>query len=232
MNNWENLIYSKNKQLNEYPYGDIISLFFRYKKYISSNLSNSIRLLELGCGAGNNLWFFAEQGCDVIGIDWSQTACNNAINSLKKRGQKGKVFCMNFDQISPEIGNFDIVIDRSSTYCGDLDERRRWISKVYNVMKIGSIIISTCYGKDDPTYINHFIKKNFSRKINKDTFTDFVSGPFKDSGKTSFVDISSLLKIFDKFEMIALVKKDENIIFPKDQTNESHSIFEFIGTKK
>ena len=135
MNNWEKLIYQKKKQLNKYPYGEIISLFFRYKKFIDSNTSDKIKLLELGCGGGNNLWFFAEQNCEVVGIDWSKTACMHAEELLIKRGQKGKIYCMDFAEIDKTIGEFDIVIDRAATYCGDLFERQIWIDNVYKIMK-------------------------------------------------------------------------------------------------
>ena len=68
INYWESEVYSKHKQLNRYPYGELVSVFFNSLKYLKTG---RLRILELGCGAGNNLWFFSELGHLVYGIDGS-----------------------------------------------------------------------------------------------------------------------------------------------------------------
>ena len=59
-NSWETSIYSKGKHINSYPYGELVSVFFNSLKYLKTGIKTKeeMKILELGCGAGNNLWFF------------------------------------------------------------------------------------------------------------------------------------------------------------------------------
>ena len=82
---WENNIYSQGKHINRDPYGELVSFFYNSLCFIKNNdRSRKLRVLELGCRAGNNLWFFAENGFEVHGIDASETACQLAQSLAEK----------------------------------------------------------------------------------------------------------------------------------------------------
>ena len=56
-NQW-NESYGNGKQLNEFPFMDFVSFYFNRFKDNTSRLN----ILEVGCGAGNNLEFLANSG--------------------------------------------------------------------------------------------------------------------------------------------------------------------------
>ena len=68
---WEKDIYAKGMQLNDWPYSEVVSDIM---KLTSGKDRRQLRILEIGCGACNNLWFAAEVGFQVSGIDISKTA--------------------------------------------------------------------------------------------------------------------------------------------------------------
>ncbi len=59
-------------------------------------LTPQTRVLEIGCGEGGNLLPFAEAGCQVKGIDLSETRISQARAFFEAAGQQGTVACKNF----------------------------------------------------------------------------------------------------------------------------------------
>lgn len=78
---WEDL-YSKGRMLNRYPHDRVVSIAFKYFGSVKNRAN--VRILDLGCGAGNNSWFFAREGFDVTGIDASETAIKFARKGLNQ----------------------------------------------------------------------------------------------------------------------------------------------------
>lgn len=78
-----------------------------------------LRALEIGCGTGRNLWFLAEQGFEVYGIDVSPTAlalCDSYLTSRNVRGARlGRVDVTEglAHGISRAFGDvsFDLIVD-------------------------------------------------------------------------------------------------------------------------
>lgn len=140
-NSWESLIYGKNKHINQYPYGELVSVFFNSLKYLPEDIRKNrktTKVLELGCGAGNNLWFINELGFQVYGIDGSKTACEIGKNNLKNRGADSvHIQQAYFDKLPFDDNSIDIVIDRESTYCGTSKNIKKWWVEANRVLKRG-----------------------------------------------------------------------------------------------
>nr|MDC2855936.1 class I SAM-dependent methyltransferase [Ningiella sp. W23] len=90
---WED-IYSKGNHLNLYPFDAVVS--FLFNKQLRNIPRSQQNVIEVGCGAGNNLWFAAREGFNVSGIDASTSAINFAKHRFKQEKLLG-----NFD-----VGNF------------------------------------------------------------------------------------------------------------------------------
>tara|TARA_B100001248_G_scaffold258954_1_gene244145 strand:- start:1416 stop:1679 length:264 start_codon:yes stop_codon:yes gene_type:complete len=84
-NFWEDNIYSKNKQINKYPFDKIISYIFQNYGQIDYEKRSEIKILEIGCGTGPNIIFLSENGFDTYGIDISPTAIKFANSQLKQK---------------------------------------------------------------------------------------------------------------------------------------------------
>ena len=228
---WEDLIYSQGKHINRYPYGEIISLFFNARAELRTTQIGPQSLLELGCGAGNNLWFFAENGLTCVGIDASKTACSLAKQTLKDREVDAQVLCMNFDQLEDLGQTFDFIIDRAATYCGDFSTRKRWWKAALNCLKPGGIVISVNFDKSSLWFEKGVNEPGFAKKVGTDTYTNFAYGPLVDTGISHFVDKDSLLELFDGLETLNIIQRQCSSVFDNEHPYQYSELI-YIGRKE
>jgi SAM-dependent methyltransferase len=228
---WEDRIYSQGKHLNRYPYGELVSLFFNARADLKTAQIGPMSLLELGCGAGNNLWFFAENGLDCVGIDASETACDLSRQRLAERGVGGRILCMNFDQLDALDGSFDFIVDRAATYCADFPTRQRWWKAALARLKPGGIVISVNFDKSSVWYQKAVNEPGFARMVATDTFTDFAYGPLVDTGTSHFVDKSSLLALFDGLETLNILSRQCASVYHAEHPYQYSELI-YIGRKE
>lgn len=87
---------------------------YRFEKlhYLAERVDFSgyrdLRLLEVGCGLGNDLSRFATGGARVTGIDLSPRAVELARTNFAQRGLEGDFQIMNGEAMSFEDGSFDV----------------------------------------------------------------------------------------------------------------------------
>ena len=81
---WETDIYAQGRQINRYPFPAYIGPFLML--FGGAPDRGKINVLEVGCGAGNNIWFFAREGFATHGIEGSATALAYAGDRLTAEG--------------------------------------------------------------------------------------------------------------------------------------------------
>ena len=69
-------IYSRKEQCNKYPFDNIVTILFRLLPLLKG--VEKPKVLEIGCGVGNNLISAANEGYSVFGIDASKYAIDMA----------------------------------------------------------------------------------------------------------------------------------------------------------
>jgi len=191
-----------------------------------------MRVLELGCGAGNNLWFFAENGFDTYGIDGSRTACNIAEKLCRERGQRATIKQAYFDNLPFENNFVDIIIDRESTYCGTQAEIKKWWIEANRVLKPGGIVISFKFSEHNPDFIK--IKKNLLQaiKIEENTFRDIAEGTFADTGVVHFATLDELFEIFSFCDIKYINRHISNTIYQNVDNQYNYDEYIIVGVKK
>jgi SAM-dependent methyltransferase len=108
---WEE-IYESGEQLNLYPQSSVVSFIFRYlPKEIPRN---EIRVLEIGCGAGNNLWFTAREGLSVSGLDASKSAIEFARKRFADEQLEADFRIGDFTDLPFEDNIFHLAINRAA----------------------------------------------------------------------------------------------------------------------
>ena len=200
---WNDVYYEGNS-LNEYPFTDLVSFFSNNFKEKTSKLN----ILEVGCGAGNNLEFLAKKGHNVYGIDASE----NVIEYTKKRfvdkNISGNFTIGDFTDLSYEDNFFDLIINRAAICHTDIVSANTAVKECHRVIKPNGIFYSTFF-----TNLNTF-KAN---KIDFGFYNSFEEG-FRNIGALKFYNIFELTNLFEKnnFKIthLYLIEKKDMISIP------------------
>lgn len=130
---WQEDVYASGRHLNRYPYDRIVSFVFRYLPRLAER--SSVKILEMGSGVGNNLWFAAREGFEVTGIELSATAVELSEKRFLDEGLKGDFIKGDFTKLPLSADTFDLVFDRASITCCSLSDAELAINEVYRVLK-------------------------------------------------------------------------------------------------
>lgn len=136
---WEDEFYSQGHHFNRYPYDQIVSFIYRWRP--RDRPISEVRLLETGCGAGNNLWFAAREGFQVAGIDGSASAIAYAKKRFADESLTGDLRVGSFSELPWEDDQFDLVFDRGALVCVGHEAQRQAVAEARRVLKPGGIFL-------------------------------------------------------------------------------------------
>ena len=91
-----------------YPWDHVVSFVFR--NYPRHKLRKDVKILEVGCGTGSNLWFAAREGFQVAGIDASPSAIAYAQQRFAADGLTGDLRQGDFTELPHESNSFDLAL--------------------------------------------------------------------------------------------------------------------------
>ena len=100
------------------------------------------RVLDVGCGVGNDLSRFAKGGAHVVGVDLAEHSIELARLNFQQRGLDGEFYVMNGEQLDLPDNTFDVV------YCHTVlhftPHPSRMIKEIHRVLKpTGEAIVMT-----------------------------------------------------------------------------------------
>jgi cyclopropane fatty-acyl-phospholipid synthase-like methyltransferase len=108
------------------------------------------RLLDSGCGTGENTLLAAAGGADALGVDVAPTAIERARRKAAERGvtarfEVGDV--LNLDQFG---AGFDTIIDSGVFHVFDDDDRPRYVASLASVLRSGGTCYLMCFSDRQP----------------------------------------------------------------------------------
>jgi SAM-dependent methyltransferase len=140
---WEDAIYGQGQKISRYPFDIVVT--FVYRNYPRHKPRHDVRILEVGCGSGNNLWFAAREGFRVAGIDGSPSAIAYAQKRFAEESLTGDLRVGDFTQLPFESNAFDLVIDRGSITCCGLSAAKKAVDEVRRVLEKGGKFLCNPY---------------------------------------------------------------------------------------
>lgn len=121
-----------------YPNEQLIAFIAQNYFHISLNQRKNIRVLEVGCGSGANLWMLAKEGFSTYGIDSSLTALDIAKTHLAhKWGVEAILRCGSITALPYEDEFFDVVVDIVTLQHLNLIDSKAALSEIRRVLRAG-----------------------------------------------------------------------------------------------
>lgn len=161
---WESEIYARGAQLNRWPYDAVVSFLMREAP--RGLARERVRVLELGCGAGNNLWCAAREGFAAAGIDASESAIRAARARFAAEGLAVDLHVGDFAALPWEDARFALAFDRAALSCVPRAHAARALAELARVLAPGGSFWFNPYsarhasaaGRDERTGLAHDIQ--------------------------------------------------------------------------
>ncbi len=215
---WEEVF--KTQAWGKYPTVDLIR--FVARNFYRSKDRQGIKLLEVGCGPGANLWYMAREGFTVYGMDASKTAIARAEERLHREcpGWCGKLSTGDISVLPFHDEFFDAVIDIEAISCNSYDNAKTIYGELARVAKKGGKLFSQ-------TFATGCWGDRTGRKVGHRAWI-VSEGPLLDKGYVRFTDRSELEDLTGGFTL------HEAELLTRTMNGMRHEIKEWIiiGEKK
>ena len=143
--NWEKVF--SNQNWGKYPPEDLIR--FVARNFYKAPDRSKVKLLEVGCGTGANLWFTAREGFGTYGVDGSSTAIKAAEARLNSEcpGWKGQLLTGDIERLPFDDEMFDGVFDNEAIYANSFESSVNIYKEMLRVTKKGGKLFTKTFAE-------------------------------------------------------------------------------------
>lgn len=143
---WEKIFSSR--EWGYYPEISVVRFIAEHFYNFTHKDRSKIKILDLGCGTGNHVWYLAREGFRVYGIDGSKTAIKSAKKRLAQEGLKAELMVGDMARLPYGDDYFDAVIDSAAIQHNRLRDIGVIIHEIHRVLKPEGRVFSMLVAKD------------------------------------------------------------------------------------
>lgn len=178
-----------------YPNEELVRFIGESFFDLEKNKRENIRILELGCGSGANLWMIARENFDAYGIDISETGLKLCAKMLNKWECKATIKLANMLDLPYLSNSFDAVVDVLSLEHLPFSKHGTVYAEVMRVLKPEGKLFSYQLGEKSFSF-----KHGGGRVIERFT-VDAINNPeapFAGNGLTCFPNEKAVQDILNR----------------------------------
>jgi len=195
---WEKLFSSRN--WGAYPPEELIRFVARHFGALADR--SQVRVLEVGCGPGPNVWYLAREGYQVAGIDGSATAIRRARERLVEEGlsSASETFDLrvgNFVNLPWPDGAFDAVVDVAALYANTVADIRQTIGEIHRTLKPDGLFFGKMFGVETTG-------SDSGELVEPGTRRGLTHGPCAGNEIAHFFSYQELQALFRDFSSVAI----------------------------
>ena len=201
-NIWEEIF--STRSWGKYPNEELVTFVGRRLRMLPTESLG--RVLEVGCGPGANLWFLGRVSEEVVGIDFSQTALDQACflysqmnDKLLHNAPKLRTVCADITNREEEPERFDYVFDVLASTHNTLENVAKIVNNIHSMLAVHGTYWGKFWGIGCPGFSSSVSLGQYSRD-------KIAEGPCQGVGVTTFVDKAVIRELFSKFESVAITK--------------------------
>ena len=184
-------------RFNRYPYDEVVSFVLRRFGHCSDR--QNIRILDLGCGGGNNTKFLCYEGFDTYAVDGSHESINLTRQNTSGCCKPENVIQAYFNDLPFPDDFFDCVVDRQALGHNPASVLDGIIDEVFRVLKVGGAYLGFMFSAEHPHRV-------YGKAVNENgDMSDFKSGVFVKSGLVHFFTLEEINDRFRRFEIKDIV---------------------------
>jgi SAM-dependent methyltransferase len=199
---WEQLF--RERDWGRYPPEELIR--FVARNFYGAAERSKVKILELGCGTGANIWYLAREGFDTYGVDGSATAIGRAESRMREEGLKAHLQvadAISLGQLFAPL-HFDAVIDVTCLQHNAMDAVDRILSQVLAVLTPGGklfsmMVASGSYGD------------GLGKEIAPGTYVDITEGPLYGRGLSHFFTLEEVNRLSARFSDVKIEESDRSL---------------------
>jgi 2-polyprenyl-3-methyl-5-hydroxy-6-metoxy-1,4-benzoquinol methylase len=136
------------------------------------------RVLDVGCGVGNDLSRFASGGAEVVGVDLAERSIDLAKRNFRQRGLAGQFYLMNGEMLGFSDNTFDLV------YCHTVlhftPHPDAMVRDIYRVLKPGCKAILMTVNRRSWLNFLHRVMNVEIDHLNAPVFYQYTQQEFRD----------------------------------------------------
>ena len=191
----------RTRDWGRWPPEDLVRFMGRNYKHVDRG---GIRVLEVGCGPGANVWFLYREGYGVAGIDGSPAAIDIAARRLAQEGtvintQAADLRVGNFSVLPWPDASFDVVVDVFSVCSNPVDVIEKTLTEIRRVLKPGGQFYSKQWGRNTTGY-------GQGAALEANTYDDIPYGPCCGMGLTHFFDLKEIEALFGRYFTVKAIE--------------------------
>jgi len=177
INIWEEI--HSSREWGKYPNEEFVRFIGKNYFFHNFDARKNIRILEIGCGQGANLWFIAKEGFDVYGIDISQLAIQKTSRYLANLNLNANLKVVDMKNTNYPDAFFDVIFDCAAIQHSSFTDHKVIYDEIFRLLKPNGRfwtfhVTKGCYGEGCGT------------KIEDNSFTDISEGPLSGKGVVCF----------------------------------------------
>lgn len=187
---WEDIF--RAHDWGRYPPEELIRFVARH--FFSTPHRKEVKLLEIGCGSGANIWFLSREGFDVYGIDGSETAIIKATQRLREEGLEAHLQVGDASLLSDldAAGYFDAVIDVTCVQHNKLSAVQSILDQTLTILKPHGVMFSMMLATGS-------YGDGLGQQIEAGTYLDIGEGPLHNMGLCHFFSLEEVNQLFARF---------------------------------
>ena len=108
------------------------------------------RVLDSGCGTGENALYLAGKGHEVVGVDLSRTAIAKARRKAAERGVEARFIVLDALRLGDLGTKFDTVIDSGLFHVFTDEQRARYVGELARVVRTGGLYHMLVWSDREP----------------------------------------------------------------------------------
>lgn len=137
-----------------YPNEEMCRFMGRHFFRVPGDQRRSIRILEVGCGSGANLWMIGREGFSAYGLDLSSEAIELCRRMLESYGTTADLKVGDMTDTGYPADFFDVVVDVFSSYCVDNRGHTAFLDEIARILKPGGRFFSYLPSKASDAFTN------------------------------------------------------------------------------